>query len=76
MAIKSNALKKKGIFGKALSRTSPIWGIAMSIGFVLLQIIGSRYVTEKKIKMTGSDLKTALKGGLLSHFGLSRKKYF
>lgn len=76
MAIKSSALKKKGIAGKLFSRTSPVWGMAMSIGLVLLQIIGSRYVKEKKIKMTASDLKTAFKGGLLSHFGLGKKRFF
>ncbi|MFN8575764.1 MAG: hypothetical protein U0354_02805 [Candidatus Sericytochromatia bacterium] len=62
-------------FTKTLfKRSSPIWGIALSIGLTLLQIIGSRYIREKQLKITKTDFKDAFKGGLFGHFGFGKKK--
>lgn len=62
-------------FAKTLfKRSSPVWGIALSIGLTLLQIIGSRYIREKQLKLTKNDFKDAVKGGIFGHFGFGKKK--
>lgn len=62
-------------FGKKIfMRSSPIWAILFAVGVSLIQVVGSRYIKEKKIKVTGTDIKTALTGGVLGYFGFGGKR--
>lgn len=64
----------KSFAKKIFKRSSPIWSILLTVGITLVQVVGSRYIKEKKLKVTGSDLKTAFAGGVLGYFGLGSKK--
>lgn len=66
----------KSLGKKIFKRSSPVWAILLTVGATLIQVVGSRYIKEKKIKVTGSDLKTAVVGGFLGYFGLGGKKKF
>ncbi len=61
---------------KIFMRSSPVWSILLMVGASLLQVVGSRYLKEKKLHVTRSDVKTAMMGGVLGYFGFVGKRKF
>lgn len=67
--IRNRALTKKSV----LTRYAPFWTILLTAVATLAQVVGTRYIQERKLRFTRNDFKSAFVGSILGYFGFGSR---